>query len=89
MDVNVKQSRTRTISPELVITYIYFTADVFVIYVGDAGSEKLMPGLLYNPQLTTVTEHFELKQLEKRDRVITVNERFTITQREKVAEAIA
>ena len=66
-----------------------FLADVFVIYVGDAGSEKLMPGLLYYPQLTTVSEHFALKQLEQRDRVITVHERFTITQREKVAEAIA
>ncbi|VDI44555.1 Hypothetical predicted protein [Mytilus galloprovincialis] len=64
-------------------------ADVFVIYVGDEGSESLMAGCLYNPQLTTVAEHFELKQLEQRSRVITCREKFTITQREKVAQAIA
>ncbi|XP_052060387.1 kinesin-like protein KIF15 isoform X2 [Mytilus californianus] len=64
-------------------------ADVFVIYVGDEGSETLMAGCLYNPQLTTVAEHFELKQLEQRNRVITCHEKFTITQREKVAQAIA
>ncbi|XP_076110351.1 uncharacterized protein LOC143079074 [Mytilus galloprovincialis] len=64
-------------------------ADVFVIYVGDEGSESLMAGCLYNPQLTTVAEHFELKQLEQRNRVITCHEKFTITQREKVAQAIA
>ncbi|XP_063442163.1 uncharacterized protein LOC134722472 [Mytilus trossulus] len=64
-------------------------ADVFVIYVGDEGSESLMAGCLYNPQLTTVAEHFELKQLEQRNRVITCHENFTITQREKVAQAIA
>lgn len=63
--------------------------DVFVIYVGDEGSESLMAGCLYNPQLTTVAEHFELKQLEQRNRVITCHEKFTITQREKVAQAIA
>ncbi|CAC5420704.1 unnamed protein product [Mytilus coruscus] len=64
-------------------------ADVFVIYVGDEGSESLMAGCLYNPQLITVAEHFELKQLEQRNRVITCHEKFTITQREKVAQAIA
>ncbi|XP_076110357.1 uncharacterized protein LOC143079077 [Mytilus galloprovincialis] len=64
-------------------------ADVFVIYVGDEGSESLMAGCLYNPQLTTVAEHFELKQIEQRNRVITCHEKFTITQREKVAQAIA
>jgi hypothetical protein len=37
----------------------------------------------------TVVEHFELKQLEQRDRVLTVYRIFTGTQRAKIAEAIA
>jgi hypothetical protein len=48
----------------------------------------LKPGLLYNTQLKTVVEHFELKQLEQRDRVLTVYRIFTGTQRAKIAEAI-
>ncbi|XP_071175514.1 myosin heavy chain, clone 203-like [Mytilus edulis] len=61
-------------------------ADVFVIYVGDEGSESL--GCLYNPELTTVGVHFELKQLARRKRVISCYEKFTTTQRKKVAQAI-
>jgi hypothetical protein len=40
-------------------------------------------------QTKTVVEHFELKQLEQRDRVLTVYRIFTGTQRAKIAEAIA
>lgn len=48
-----------------------------------------MPGLLYNPQIAAVTEHPELKELERLDRVITCcYKKFTTTQREKIAEYI-
>jgi len=60
-----------------------------VIYCEEEGSKLLKPGLLYNTQLNTVVEHFELKQLEQRDRVLTVYRIFTGTQRAKIAEAIA
>jgi hypothetical protein len=52
-----------------------------VIYCEEEGSKLLKPGLLYNTQLKTVVEHFELKQLEQRDRVLTVYRIFTGTQR--------
>jgi hypothetical protein len=60
-----------------------------VIYCEEEGSKLLKPGLLYNTQLKTIVEHFELKQLEQRDRVLTVYRIFTGTQRAKIAEAIA
>lgn len=68
--------------------FISITADVFVVYFGDRDSESLMPGLLYNPQIAAVTEHSELKELEKLDKVITCYNKLTITQREKIAEFI-
>jgi hypothetical protein len=55
----------------------------------EEGSKSLQPGLLYRKQLKTVVEHFELKQLEKRDRVLTVHRMLTGTQRAKIEEAIA
>ncbi|CAG2198940.1 unnamed protein product [Mytilus edulis] len=36
-------------------------ADVFVTYVRDRGSNQLLPGNLYNQELSAFTSHFSLK----------------------------
>lgn len=66
----------------------FFSADVFVIYIGDQGSGTLMPRLLYSPQIAAVTEHFLLKEMEKDDRVMTCFRELTVDQREKISEQI-
>ncbi|XP_052060344.1 uncharacterized protein LOC127700739 [Mytilus californianus] len=63
-------------------------ADVFVTYVRDKGSNRLLPGNLYNQELSAFTSHDELKRLENKKRCFSVYETFNNTQKESIVHSI-
>ncbi|XP_076110350.1 uncharacterized protein LOC143079073 [Mytilus galloprovincialis] len=63
-------------------------ADVFVTYVRDRGSNQLLPGNLYNQELSAFTSHFVLRGLERNQRCFSVYETFNSTQKESIGRAI-
>ena len=52
------------------------SADVFVVYCKDNGSQDLPPNNLYNPRLHSIERHPVLSELKKNNRVMSINEKF-------------
>ncbi|XP_071175529.1 putative leucine-rich repeat-containing protein DDB_G0290503 [Mytilus edulis] len=64
-------------------------ADVFVTYVRDRGSNQLVPGNLYNQELSAFTSHQVLRGLESNQRCFSVYETFNNTQKESIVRSIS
>lgn len=56
----------------IVVSFLYFLGDVFVVYCKDYGSTYLPSYKLYNPRLLSISMHEILRKLSKKDRVFTV-----------------
>ncbi|XP_063439838.1 uncharacterized protein LOC134721060 [Mytilus trossulus] len=64
-------------------------ADVFVTYVRDRGSNQLVPGNLYNQELSAFTSHHVLRTLENKQRCFSVYETFNNTQKDSIVRSIS
>nr|XP_022327508.1 uncharacterized protein LOC111126884 [Crassostrea virginica] len=54
----------------------FLGCDVFVVYCKDKGSQDLPPNNLYNPRLQSIERHPVLSELKRKNRVLSINDKF-------------